>query len=635
MDGNIAFIQEYQEKYLKDSPLLPEGLEKDYRIYACLKETEEKQIYILKHKLTGKSFILKCTLNAGQETADNEYQLLRSLESTGCPGLPRALGLYRSDKKSFLLEDYVPGVSLFDHIDAGRNFTVSEILSIGMQICKILVTMHGQNPPVIHRDISPKNILLSKDGSVTLIDLGIARKYAIDKSDDTVYIGTAVSAPPEQFGYGQTDTRSDIYSVGVLLYYLAAKNYNLKSLSETGLPHSLRKIVKKCTEFDPKKRYQKVDILYRHLKSLCSKPKYIKASAIMLKKYRRLQAVCCLLVLLLTVSISAYFYQYKVNSYYTAPVTFQSPLIETAVRQELSLSPEEPINREMLKLVTSLYICGDQIYASDTQYDFRAHSYINEQEITTRGPIISLADLSAMTHLSELSLPNQKISDLSPIKDLPLKKLNLGSNEITDISLLSGFTDLKELYIGDNPVSDLSVLADLMYLDYLNIDALTIPDLTFLNSLDLDTFSFMITVVKNRDYSPLESQTSLKALDTMDMDVAALPYVNQLKTLKILKLYSCKFTSLHELNNLSGLNELHMHSSGLASLDGIGTFPELTYLGIENVKVTDITPITALKKLTGLGIIDTPVKDYSPLKELPVLNFINCTEEQRALIYGN
>lgn len=633
MDGD--FIKEYQEKNFIDSCLLPLELENDYKPYACLKDNKEKQVYIIQNKQTGKLFILKCISTNCQESADHEYHLLRNLEFVGCPGLPKALGLYHADNKSYLFEEYIQGTTAFDHVEAGHIFTVGEILSIGLQICKILSTMHKQNPPVIHRDISPKNILLSKDGSVTLIDLGIARKYAKDKSDDTVYIGTAVSAPPEQFGYGQTDIRSDIYSIGALLYYLTAGNFDLKSLSQSRLPRSLKKIVKKCTEFSPKKRYQRVENLYRCLKKLSKKPEYIRNPLQILRKYRKLQIVCLMLLLLLTASGSFILHQFRVNAYYTAEVEFKSPLIEEAVRKELALPDQEAITREMLKVITSLYICGNQIYSKDDRYDFRVNSYVNEKEVLERGPISSLEDLSAMPYLSELALPSQNISDLTPIKKLPLKKLNLGSNNISDLSVLENFPELNELYIGDNPASDLNVLTGLTQLEYLNIDTLSIPDLNFLNSLDLDTFSFMTTAVENKDYSPLLSQTGLRILDTMGMDVLALPYVNQLTSLKILKLYSCRFTSLHDLSQLSGLNELHLAGSGVSSLNGLETFPELSWFGIEDTLITDLTPIPVLKKLTGLGIIDTQITDYSPIRNLPLLNYINCSEEQRALIYGD
>lgn len=632
---NVDFIKEYQEKNFKDSSFLPAELKDLYTCYACLKDTEEKQIYIIKNKENNKLFILKCISKSCPESADHEYHLLCNLEFVGCPGLPKAIGLYHTNNKSCLLEEYIHGTTVFDHIEAGYNFTMGEIFSVGLQICKILSIMHKQDPPVIHRDISPKNILLSKDGSITLIDLGIARKFAKNKSDDTVYIGTASSAPPEQFGYGQTDIRSDIYSIGILLYYLSTSNFDVKSLSQCHLPRSFKKIIKKCTQFSPKKRYQRVENLYRRLKKLSEKPEYIRNPIIILRKYRKLQIVCIMLVLLLSASGLFILHEFNVNSYYTAEVEFKSPLIEKAVRQELSLPDQEAITREMLKLVTRLYICGDQIYGKEVRYDFRVYSYIDEKEVLQRGPISTLEDLSAMPYLSELALPSQNISDLAPIKKLHLKKLNLGSNNISDLSIVKNFSELSELYIGDNPVSDLNILTDLKQLKYLNIDTLSIPDLNFLNSLNLDTFSCMTTTVENKNYSPLLSQTGLRVLDTMGLDELALPYVNQLTSLKILKLYSCRFTSLQVLNQVSGLNELHLAGSGVISLKGLDAFPELTWLGLEDTRVNDLTPIPVLKKLTGLGIIGTQVADYTPIRELPLLDFVNCSEEQRALIYGN
>ena len=83
------------------------------------------------------------------------------------------------------------------------------------QLCECLDTLHTLNPPIIHRDIKPENIIYH-DNKVTLLDFGIARFLDSKKSKDTLILGSVGYAAPEQFGFHQSDARTDLYAVGVL-----------------------------------------------------------------------------------------------------------------------------------------------------------------------------------------------------------------------------------------------------------------------------------------------------------------------------------------------------------------------------------------------------------------------------------
>ena len=88
----------------------------------------------------------------------------------------------------------------------------------------MLTYLHGRNPPVIFRDLKPANIMLTPQGQIKLVDFGIARLFSPGKAGDTLVIGTPGYAPPEQYGKGQTDVRSDIYSLGVVLHTLLTRH---------------------------------------------------------------------------------------------------------------------------------------------------------------------------------------------------------------------------------------------------------------------------------------------------------------------------------------------------------------------------------------------------------------------------
>lgn len=116
------------------------------------------------------------------------------------------------------------------------------------------------NPPIIHRDIKPTNIMVSNDDVVYLVDFNISREYDENQSVDTVIMGTQGYASPEQCGFAQTDCRSDIYSIGMLM-----KNILMVDEYPDKETKRLKRIIDKCTSIDPGKRYKNIEKLEQAL----------------------------------------------------------------------------------------------------------------------------------------------------------------------------------------------------------------------------------------------------------------------------------------------------------------------------------------------------------------------------------
>ena len=121
--------------------------------------------------------------------------------------------------------------------------------------------MHTLTPSLLHRDIKPQNVIVDSFGKCHFIDLGISRFLNSSKTSDTLVMGTRLTAPPEQFGYQQTDLRSDIYSLGILLLYCITGEYKPENAVLMELSEPVRQIVTKATMFDPDKRYQTTEEL--------------------------------------------------------------------------------------------------------------------------------------------------------------------------------------------------------------------------------------------------------------------------------------------------------------------------------------------------------------------------------------
>ena len=165
--------------------------------------------------------------------------------------IPRILHCIEDNGETVVVEEYVQGESLLDRIGRKAYFSEHEAESVLLQLCEGLVPIHKQG--IIHRDIKPSNLVLQSGGIIRLIDFDAARIFKEHSDEDTMHLGTKGYAPPEQFGYGQTDARSDIYAIGVTMR---------KSLPEEYCGY-LAKIFAKCMEIDPNRRYRDVQELRR------------------------------------------------------------------------------------------------------------------------------------------------------------------------------------------------------------------------------------------------------------------------------------------------------------------------------------------------------------------------------------
>lgn len=139
------------------------------------------------------------------------------------PNLPRFRGIFMEDGKHYLVMEFVAGHTLEQVVSTSTAFLPeSRVLYWAAQLCDALNHLHAQDPPIIYRDTKPGNIMLLDGGQerIKLIDFGIARFHRGGHNSDTAAFGTAGYAPPEQYGNGQTDQRSDVYALAATLHHL-------------------------------------------------------------------------------------------------------------------------------------------------------------------------------------------------------------------------------------------------------------------------------------------------------------------------------------------------------------------------------------------------------------------------------
>ncbi len=171
---------------------------------------------------------------------------------------PELYEVIEEDNKSIVIEEYINGITLEEYM-MGEPLAEEEAVRIAKQICEALLELHQATPMIVYRDLKTENVVITKVGNVKLVDFDISRSFHEGKKRDTVLMGTAEYAAPEQFGYFQTDNRTDIYAFGVLFNYMLTARFPIEQVT-TG---KFKKLIEKCIELEPSKRYQRIEeILY-------------------------------------------------------------------------------------------------------------------------------------------------------------------------------------------------------------------------------------------------------------------------------------------------------------------------------------------------------------------------------------
>ena len=228
-------------------------LEEESRLsfYRELTVLDEKKNIVLVQDIRNSELCVKKTLDIYSRDV---YEQLASVRIEGVPAVKECVA---DDGKLIVVEEYVQGRSLKQVLDEQGLLNEEQAYDIAVQLADVLVRLHQLEPAIVHRDIKPSNIIIEKNGHVNLIDFNAARHVNADKNEDTRMLGTVYFAAPEQFGFGQSDERTDIYGLGATINYIMTGDKPGAGIAECRFSD----ILKKCLMVDAKDRYQSAEEL--------------------------------------------------------------------------------------------------------------------------------------------------------------------------------------------------------------------------------------------------------------------------------------------------------------------------------------------------------------------------------------
>ncbi len=398
----------------------------------------------------------------GTEKFISEAELLSRLN---CKGIPEVYDVFRANNTAYYVMEYANGTNLRSYIDKNGALSQAETLYLISSLAETLKTLHENH--ILHRDISPENIMLCNGGDIKLIDFGAARPFIDDKTSEMSVILKYGFAPPEQYRRKTVKGPcTDIYSVGTVAFYAATGLIPDDAFSRldddsefdkacSSLSEPVKAIISKAADTEYEKRYQTADELLCDAKNCGIKPEKITIGLsdipeirISFKKRRKkLALIISAAVVVLAAVISVFV-----------------PASENEIPSELRIGDEYfPVDSEVLDL-SERELTNNQI-ANLKHFKNLKSLTLDDNYLT------DLSDLKKLTGLKELYFSNNNVSDISFLEDINgLEKLTAVNNSIEDISVLADMTELRNLYLQDNFITDISALENLNKLKYIGFD---------------------------------------------------------------------------------------------------------------------------------------------------------------------
>jgi serine/threonine protein kinase len=209
-----------------------------------------------------------------------EANILKNLDHLG---IRRIVDVFYEKNKFYMVQDYVEGQTLAEYVKASGIIELEVICGITLDLCDIVGYLHNQNPAIIYRDLKPSNIIITSSRKVVLIDFGISKVYKEDTEKDMVCACSNGYAAPEQYGSGKSCMQTDIYGLGMLIYFMLKGKGPCTGIEplldenyDKDIDDSLRIIIQKCVKINISDRYVSVKDLKKAILEVSKEDEYKK-----------------------------------------------------------------------------------------------------------------------------------------------------------------------------------------------------------------------------------------------------------------------------------------------------------------------------------------------------------------------
>ena len=553
----------------------------------------------------------------------------------GHPNIAGVSSYFDANDTSYFVMDYIEGISFKSYIgNAGGRVSVDEALNIMIPVLRALTAVHQEG--FIHRDVTPDNIYISKDGNVKLLDFGSARYSIGDKSKSLDVILKVGYAPKEQYiRRGRQGPYTDVYSCAACLYAALTgvlppeslerlDQDDLVPVSQTGIeiPEWLDRAILKGLAVQPEDRFQSaaefLDAIENQIAVEVPGAAPVQASQAA-KKSRTPVIAAVAALLAVAVGLGAFFGLRDGGR--VDPVSGLAGEVQRGDQPKLKKAE-----------VPSITIQGTEYSTDLMQLELMGLGLTDED----------ILDLKYMINLRYLNLDNNDLTDLSPVSGLTdLEQINVNNNpDLTDLSPLAGLTELRNVNFNGSPVADYSFMAGMTKLEYVQLDNVQEDmDLSFLSGL-----TNVKSIFINGNISDLSFLSGMTGLQSLNLNVSPsleeldLSFAANMTELTQLQIYNYRqdTVSVTDLTPLAGLTKLQMLDipAEVKSLAPLAGLTELQSLNLQTrnrngsyYPLTDISALSGMTKLTTLSLALGDVKDLSPVSGLTSLTDLN--------LYGN
>lgn len=628
------------------SKQLPREYTDSYNILSLISETTLHKSYLLEDKKQHFKLLLKTGTGEALTLLSTEAKMgERVVEALGNEK-GRVISYKEIDGTGYLLRHYIEGMNLKEYSERRVVLTAEEIYDVMHILCHKISILHKLNPPVIHRDIKPENIIIyAKEGHVIdvhLIDFGTARSFDEKKQHDTMFVGTRQTAAPEQYGFSQTNERTDIYGLGKVLCYMLSGGFEVEGLRAAGrglLYHmhlsmaeyrNLCQVVEKSTELDPAKRFQSVD----QFENACFRVN-------MFQKYGHIIAnalVACVLVGI------AFIIGYGAGGSKTDSKGIRNDNMNQYLNENSETEAYDNIEHddggEAAKAVvnkdnSSDYAENDNDTDTDTESDKEISS--GKTDINTGLSLKSNGEVDFGSELlyeaAKKTLPEDTL--ITPDELAKIRSIRIVSNrtfgfeyeiwgygtsvfaktlsdeqmqfdssnlgDISDLSAVAYMDNLEELYLGNQMIEDISALRGCKAKTLL-LNGNNIKDFSVLSTMP----NLEILYIGNNPISDLSFLKDCKKLRMLNIDSIVVNDIKALEDTNIgeielheIRVFDNDYTVLERMDSLYRLG-VSRAESGMINV--LGELDNITMLSIDVWPDEDLERISGLTNLSSLGI---------------------------------